>query len=107
LIESEPSAHNDTDSAAFSKLPTFDPAAGLSSVINNSTGGTASDANGFIHPLGDHAQFSYIFDGQVISDQQSKVFSTRSSRPTPFKVWRSSRVLPTLSIRWPATAMTS
>ncbi len=77
LIESEPSAHTDTDSTTFSKLPTFDPAAGLSSVINNSTGGTASDANGFIHPLGDHAQVSYVFDGQVISDQQSKIFSTQ------------------------------
>ncbi len=77
LVENEPSAHTDADSGAFSKLPTFDPAAGLSSVINYSTGGTAADANGFFHPLGDHAQVSFVIDGQTISDQQSKVFSTQ------------------------------
>jgi len=77
LLNVDPAAHTDTDSAAFSKLPVFDPAAGLSSIINNSTGGTASDANGFFHPLGDHAQVSFVVDGQPISDQQSKVFSTQ------------------------------
>ena len=77
LIDTDPSAHTDAVSAAFSKLPSFDPAAGLSSVINNSTGGTASDANGFFHPLGDHAQVTFVVDGQPISDQQSKVFSTQ------------------------------
>ncbi|MBV9083423.1 MAG: TonB-dependent receptor, partial [Acidobacteriaceae bacterium] len=29
------------------------------------------------HPLGDHAQVSFVIDGQTISDQQSKVFSTQ------------------------------
>jgi len=59
------------------KLPRFDPASGLSGIINNSTGGTAADANGFFHPLGDHGQVSFVIDGQPISDQQSKVFSTQ------------------------------
>ena len=77
LIDTDPSAHTDSNSTAFMKLPSFDPASGLSSIINNSTGGTASDANGFFHPLGDHAQVSFIIDGQPISDQQSKVFSTQ------------------------------
>lgn len=77
LIDTDPVAHTDTDSAAFMKLPRFDPASGLSSIINNSTGGTASDANGFFHPLGDHAQVTFVVDGQPISDQQSKVFSTQ------------------------------
>ncbi|HYL35487.1 MAG TPA: TonB-dependent receptor [Bryobacteraceae bacterium] len=77
LIDTDPSAHTDANSAAFMKLPGFDPASGLSSIINNSTGGTASDANGFFHPLGDHAQVSFVIDGQPISDQQSKVFSTQ------------------------------
>lgn len=77
LIDTDPSAHTDTNSDTFEKLPTFDPAAGLSSIINNSTGGTAADANGFFHPLGDHAQVSFVIDGQPISDQQSKVFSTQ------------------------------
>src|SRR3954453_9402996 len=47
VVLNEPSAHSDADSSIFSKLPSFDPASGLSSVINNSTGGTAGDANGF------------------------------------------------------------
>ncbi len=77
LIDTDPSAHTDANSSAFMKLPSFDPASGLSSIINNSTGGTAADANGFFHPLGDHAQVSFVIDGQPISDQQSKVFSTQ------------------------------
>jgi hypothetical protein len=77
LIDADPAAHVDARSSAFLKMPSFDPASGLSSVINNSTGGTAADANGFFHPLGDHAQVSFVVDGQPISDQQSKVFSTQ------------------------------
>ncbi|MBV9082971.1 MAG: TonB-dependent receptor, partial [Acidobacteriaceae bacterium] len=77
FVENEPTAHTDTDAGTFLKLPAFDPAAGLSSAINYSTGGTTSDANGFFHPLGDHAQVSFVIDGQTISDQQSKVFSTQ------------------------------
>jgi len=77
LIDTDPSAHTDANSSAFMKLPTIDTASGLSSIINNSTGGTASDANGFFHPLGDHAQVSFVIDGQPINDQQSKVFSTQ------------------------------
>ncbi len=77
LIDTDTSAHTDVDSTAFLKLPTFDPGAGLSSIINYSTGGTAADANGFFHPLGDHAQVSFVIDGQPINDQQSKIFSTQ------------------------------
>jgi hypothetical protein len=77
LIDTDPSAHTDASASAFLKLPRFDPASGLSSIINNSTGGTAADANGFFHPLGDHAQVSFVIDGQPINDQQSKVFSTQ------------------------------
>jgi hypothetical protein len=36
-----------------------------------------ADSNGFFHPLGDHAQATFSIDGQPISDQQSKVFSTQ------------------------------
>jgi hypothetical protein len=42
-----------------------------------STGGVAADGNGFFHPLGDHAQVTFVIDNQPISDQQSKVFSTQ------------------------------
>lgn len=77
LVETTPSAHTDVDQSQMSKIPAFDPAGGLSQAITYSTGGVAADSNGFFHPLGDHAQVSFVLDGQPISDQQSKVFSTQ------------------------------
>ncbi len=77
LLETEPSAHQDVDRSSFSKLPIFSPGGGLSEAITYSSGGVAADANGFFHPLGDHAQVTFVVDGQPISDQQSKVFSTQ------------------------------
>jgi hypothetical protein len=77
LVELDPSAHVDADRSLLQKLPTEDPGAGLSQAIIYSTGGVAADGNGFFHPLGDHAQVSFVIDGQPISDQQSKVFSTQ------------------------------
>src|SRR5262249_38324534 len=77
LLELHPSAHTDVDRSQFSKIPAIDPGAGLSQAIVYSTGGVAADANGFFHPMGDHAQVSFVVDGQPISDQQSKVFSTQ------------------------------
>jgi hypothetical protein len=76
-LENNPSAHVDVDRSLMLKLPVFDPAAGLSQAIVHSTGGVAADANGFFHPLGDHAQVSFVIDGQPISDQQSKLYSTQ------------------------------
>jgi len=76
LVESDPTAHQDVDRSALLKLPVLD-AAGLSTAITYSTGAVAADGNGLFHPLGDHAQVSFVIDGQPISDQQSKVFSTQ------------------------------
>jgi hypothetical protein len=76
-VETDTSAHQDVDRSTFMKLPTFDPGGSLSQAVTYSTGAVAADANGFFHPLGDHAQASFVIDGQVISDQQSKVFSTQ------------------------------
>jgi hypothetical protein len=76
-LENDPSAHVDVDRSQLMKLPTFDPGGGLSQAITYSTGGVAADSNGLFHPLGDHAQTSFVIDGQPISDQQSKVFSTQ------------------------------
>ncbi len=76
-VESDPSAHQDVDRATFFKLPTFDPGGELGQAVTYSSGGVAADANGFFHPLGDHAQTSFLIDGQPISDQQSKLFSTQ------------------------------
>ena len=77
LLEVDPSAHVDTDRNLIMKLPTVDPGADLGQAIVYSTGGVAADGNGLFHPLGDHAQVSFVIDGQPISDQQSKVFSTQ------------------------------
>ncbi|HLK47929.1 MAG TPA: TonB-dependent receptor [Bryobacteraceae bacterium] len=77
LVEANPSAHADVDRSSFLKLPTFDPGGQLSQAVTYSTGGVAADANGFFHPLGDHAQTTFVIDGQPISDQQSKAFSTQ------------------------------
>lgn len=77
MVETEPTAHQDVDRSSFSKLPVSDPGGQLSQAITYSTGGVAADANGFFHPLGDHAQTTFVIDGQSISDQQSKVFSTQ------------------------------
>lgn len=77
ILENEPTSHVDVDRNLILKLPQSDPAGGLSQTIINSTGGVAADGNGFFHPLGDHAQVSFVIDGQPVSDQQSKVFSTQ------------------------------
>jgi len=76
-LETDPSAHVAADRNAIMKLPVMDPGAGLSQAIVYTTGGVAADGNGFFHPLGDHAQVTFVIDGQPISDQQSKVFSTQ------------------------------
>jgi hypothetical protein len=76
-LEASPSAHVDVDRSLILKLPEFDPAGGLSQAITFGTGGVAADANGLFHPVGDHSQTSFVIDGQPISDQQSKVFSTQ------------------------------
>ncbi len=76
-VEADPSAHDDIDRSSFLKLPNFDPGGSLSQAVTLSTGGVAANANGLFHPLGDHAQTTFVIDGQPISDQQSKVFSTQ------------------------------
>jgi len=76
-VETDTSTHQDVDRSTFLKLPTFDPGGALNQAITYSTGAVAADANGFFHPVGDHAQVSYVIDGQPITDQQSKTFSTQ------------------------------
>jgi hypothetical protein len=77
IIENVPYAHADVDIGVLDKLPTLSPASGLSDAIILSSPGVVADSNGFFHPLGDHAQTSFAIDGQPISDQQSKAFSTQ------------------------------
>src|SRR5207244_13482293 len=77
LLENVPYAHNDVDISSLSKLPVSTPGSGVSDAVMLSSGAVAADSNGFFHPLGDHAQTSFLVDGQPISDQQSKAFSTQ------------------------------
>jgi hypothetical protein len=77
IVENVPFAHADVDIGMLGKLPTLSPASGLSDAIILSSPGVVADSNGFFHPLGDHAQTSFAIDGQPISDQQSKAFSTQ------------------------------
>ena len=77
VVETVPSDHVDVDRTLLDKLPNTNPGGGLSSAIIYSTGGVAADANGFFHPLGDHGEVSYVLDGQPVTDQQSKIFSTQ------------------------------
>jgi hypothetical protein len=77
LVETAPFAHSDVDSSLLAKLPTPSPGSGLSDAITLAAPGVVADSNGFFHPLGDHAQTSFSIDGQPVSDQQSKAFSTQ------------------------------
>lgn len=77
LLENVPFAHNDVDMRSLTKLPVSSPGSGLSDAITLASGAVAADSNGFFHPLGDHAQTSFSIDGQPVSDQQSKNFSTQ------------------------------
>ncbi|HXJ37679.1 MAG TPA: TonB-dependent receptor [Bryobacteraceae bacterium] len=77
VLETDPAAHVDIDRSQILKLPVVDPAGNLSQAIVYSTGGVVADANGFFHPLGDHAQVTFVIDGQPVADQQSKLFSTQ------------------------------
>jgi hypothetical protein len=76
-LENDPSAHVDVDRTQMLKIPAFDAAGSLSQAITYSSGGVVADGNGLFHPVGDHSQTSFVIDGQPISDQQSKVFSTQ------------------------------
>jgi len=77
LLENVAYAHNDVSIANLAKLPLTSPGSGLSDAVTMSSGAVVADSNGFFHPLGDHAQTSFSLDGQPISDQQSKNFSTQ------------------------------
>src|SRR5437016_7439588 len=77
ILENVPFAHSDLDLSTLNKLPTLSPGSGLSDAIVLTSPGVVADSNGFFHPLGDHAQTSFDIDGQPISDQQSKGFSTQ------------------------------
>jgi len=77
LLENVPTTQTNVDQTLLRRLPVSSPASGLSDAVILTTPGIATDANGFFHPLGDHAQTSIFLDNQPISDQQSTAFSTQ------------------------------
>src|SRR5215471_9300670 len=76
VLETKTAPSAIVDRQLLAALPSLSPDSGLNDSIVYTTAGVAADSNGFFHPMGDHAQVSYILDGQPISDQRNKVFST-------------------------------
>jgi Carboxypeptidase regulatory-like domain len=77
LIETTSSFHTDVDRGLFDKMPLESQSSSLSSLVTLSSPGIAADSNGLFHGMGDHAENSFMVDGQPITDQQSKVFSNQ------------------------------
>lgn len=75
LVENDPIFHADIDRSLIDHLPVESPSSQLSSIVTLASPGVAADSNGLMHGLGDHAENSFVVDGQPITDQQSKVFS--------------------------------
>lgn len=76
VVENVPVPHVDVGQSLLSTLPLSATDSGLSNAITLTTGGVVADSNGFFHPQGDHGEVSYMIDGQPITDQENKVFST-------------------------------
>jgi len=72
-------AHVDIAPQQIDRMPTESVSSPFSSLITMTTPGAAADSNGSFHPLGDHAEASFVVDGQPITDQQSRTFSTQVS----------------------------
>lgn len=64
------------------QMPSQSVSSPFSSLVTVTTPGVAADSNGSFHPLGDHAEASFFVDGQPITDQQSRTFSTQVSLNT-------------------------
>ncbi len=77
VVENVPAEHTDVSANLLSTLPIASVGQGLSDAITLTSGGVVADSNGFFHPQGDHAETTYVVDGQPITDQQNKTFSTQ------------------------------
>ncbi len=100
LVENKPTASDTVDRQLLAVLPTSSPDSGLNDAIIYTTAGVAADSNGFFHPLGDHAQVSYVIDLGSLCPTSAKqgVFDFDSSernsvdggdlRLTASRVWR-------------------
>ena len=72
-------AHVDITPEQIDRMPTESASSPFSSLITMTTPGVSADSNGSFHPLGDHAEASFVIDGQPITDQQSRTFSSQVS----------------------------
>jgi len=72
-------AHVDITPEQIERMPTQSVSSPFSSLVTMTTPGVSADSNGSFHPLGDHAEASFVIDGQPITDQQSRTFSTQVS----------------------------
>jgi hypothetical protein len=79
LVENDPTFHSDIDKELFDKVPLGSASSSMSSLVGAATPGIASDSNGQLHGLGDHAENSFNIDDQPDTDQHSKVFSNQIS----------------------------
>ncbi len=77
VLENVPSSHTNVDKSLIDRLPVRSSGNGLSDIVTLAAPGVVADSNGFMHPLGDHAEVNISLDNQPISDQQSKAFSTQ------------------------------
>jgi hypothetical protein len=77
LTEDSSTFHTDIDRGGFAKIPLESSSSGLSSLVTQSSPGIATDSNGQMHGLGDHASNTVSIDGQANTDQSSKVFSNQ------------------------------
>ena len=64
--------------AASRRMP-LESSSGLNQVITLASPGVVADANGFFHPIGDHAQTQFSIDNQPVTDQQSRIYSNQIS----------------------------
>ena len=78
LVERDPTAHVDVDESLVKRLP-IEGTSGLNQVVTLASPGVVADANGFFHPIGDHAQTQFSIDNQPVTDQQSKIYSNQIS----------------------------
>jgi hypothetical protein len=79
LVENDPTFHSDVDKELIDKLPMGSGSSTMSGIVGEATPGIASDSNGQIHGLGDHAENSFNIDDQPDTDQHSKTFSNQIS----------------------------
>ena len=78
LVERDPTAHTDIDQSLVEKLP-LQSSSGLNQIVTLASPGVVADANGFFHPIGDHAQTQFSIDNQPVTDQQSRIYSNQIS----------------------------